>query len=110
MQNDWILLNQNLVINQTNTTLLALQIFETYLDNAYILPDSDVFLFQKIDIDVWEIWNSFRFSKSDTIRVFKIGSASPNYLEMNDLYTEKRDFCGITLKANTVVCKYLYSL
>lgn len=105
MQNDWILFGKNVATNTTNTTSLALKIFETYLGDAYVLPDSGVFLFQEIDNDVWEIWNGFRFSKSDTLRVFKIGSASPNNLmiNVNDLYAVSRNFRGVTLKANAVV-------
>lgn len=108
MQNDWILFGKNVASNTTNTTSLALKIFETYLGDAYVLPDSGVFLFQEIDNDVWEIWNGFRFSISDTMRVFKIGSTSPNNLNANDLYAERRNFHGVTLRANAVVRIYLY--
>lgn len=108
MQNDWILFDKNVATNRTNTTSLALKIFETYLGDAYVLPDSGVFLFLEIDNDVWEIWNGFRFSKLDIMRVFKVGSASSIYLNVNDLYAERRNFREVTLKANTVVRKYLY--
>lgn len=108
--NDWILLGgQPAVTNETNTTAasLAMEIFQTYLGEAYVLPDAGVFLFQKTgQKDLWYIWNGFRASKSDTMRVYKIGTASPERLEIDDLRDERRDFRGITLKVNTVVRKY----
>lgn len=84
--------------------MFALQTFQKYLADAYFLPDSGVFLFQEIDGgDRWEIWNGFRASKSDKIRVFKTATTSPDYYETSDSDDEKRDFRGITLKSTTVV-------
>lgn len=77
--------------------------FETYLGNAYVLPDSGVFLFQKINNDKWEIWSGFRASKSDAYRVFRVGTSSSNGSINNESYIERRNFRGIILKANTVV-------
>ncbi|VVC30078.1 Ionotropic glutamate receptor [Cinara cedri] len=113
-QNDWILLDgQPVVANETNMTAasLATEIFQTYLGEAYVLPDSGVFLFQMTgQKDFWHIWNGFRASKSDTMRVYKIGTASPESLEIDDLREERRDFRGITLKVNTVIVeKELFS-
>lgn len=104
MQNDWILFNQNPLVNNANSTLFASQTFEIYFSNAYVLPDSGIFLFQQIDDNVWEIWSGFRASKLDTIRVFKIGAVSSNYFySMNVFNNERSDFRGITLKSATVV-------
>lgn len=78
--------------------------FETYLGNAYVLPDSSVFMFQKINNNIWEIWNGFRTSELDSMRVFKVGLASPNHLILNDVsVNERRNFRGTTLRTNTVV-------
>lgn len=105
MQNDWILFGTNQMINETNTDLFALRTFEVYLSSAYILPDSGVFLFQEIDNNLWNIWNGFRTSKTDSLRVFKMGTASPDdlNLDFNVLKIERGNFRGITLKSTTVV-------
>lgn len=93
-----------------NETLFAIKIFDNYLNNAYVLPDSAVFLFRKIDYsDVWEIWSGFRSSKLDKMRVFKIGIISPNYMNIDNSTEERQNFLGITLKANTVVCIKQYN-
>lgn len=108
MQNDWILLDQNLITNKANATTLALKTFNTYLGDAYALPDSAVFLFQKTNEDAWTIWNGFRASKSGPIKAFEIGTTSAGHLSASDLNDRRRDFGGITLRANTVVCAYTY--
>lgn len=89
--------------NETNSASFTLKMFETYLGNAYVLPDSGVFLFLKINDDKWEIWSGFRASESDAFRVFKIGAASSNGYTVIDSYVERRNFHGVILKANTVV-------
>lgn len=105
MQNDWVLLDENQqVTDETNGTTL-----ETYLGDAYVLPDSAVFLFQRTDENFWKIWNGFRAGKSGPIRTFEIGTTSTSHLNISDLNGERRDFRGITLKANTVVCAYLHT-
>lgn len=105
MQNDWILFYRNPTVNKTNSAVFASRTFEMYFGDAYVLPDSGVFLFQEIHDNVWEIWNGFRASKLDTIRVFKIGIVSSNYFyTIDDLNGERSDFRGITLKSTTVVC------
>jgi len=82
----------------------ALQTFKIYLANAYILPDSGVFLFLKTNNNVWEIWSGFRASKLDSIRVFEYGMASSNQLTIiRELHDERRNFRGIILKSTTVV-------
>lgn len=105
MQNDWILFGTNQIMNETKSDLYALRTFEVYLGNAYILPDSGVFLFQEADNNIWDIWNGFRASKSGAFRVFKISTASPNSLiiNFNDLINERNNFRGITFKSTTVV-------
>lgn len=82
---------------------IASVVFDTYLDKSYVLPDSCVFLFQKIGNNVWEIWSGFRASKLDTIRVFKTGLASKYHMEIYDSIDLRTNFWGATLKATTVV-------
>jgi len=103
LQNDWLLFNQKSISNTNDTLTIALIVFETYLGKSYVLPDSGVFLFQKIGNNVWEIWSGFQASKLDTIRVFKIGLASKYHIEMNDSIELRTNFRGTTLKAITVV-------
>lgn len=102
MQNDWLLFNQKSISNTNDTLTIVSIVFEKYLGKSYVLPDSGVFLFQKIGNNVWEIWSGFQSSKLDAIRVFKIGSAS-KYIEMNDSIELRTNFRGTTLKAITVV-------
>lgn len=109
MQNDWVLLDRrNPTANDTDSS--ALRTFETYLADAYVLPDSGVFLFRAVDDGLWEIWNGFRASKSDAFRAFRVGTVSANHLHVDDygLNDERKRFGGITLKSTTVVRKQNY--
>lgn len=99
-RNDWILLRRDAATNGTNAASVARKLFDTYLGDAYVLPDSAVYLLQRADDGAWEIWTGFRASVSDAIRVYRVGSASP---DVNGLDEGRRRFRGITLKANTVV-------
>ncbi|XP_029347065.1 ionotropic receptor 75a-like [Acyrthosiphon pisum] len=103
LQNDWLLFNQKSISNTSDTLTIASVVFETYLGKSYVLPDSGVFLFQKIGNNVWEIWSGFRASKLDTIRVYKTGLASKYHIEINDSTEIRMDFRGATLKATTVI-------
>jgi len=103
LQNDWLLFDRKSISNTNDTLTIASVVFETYLGESYVLPDSGVFLFQKIGNNVWEIWSGFRASKLDTIRVFKTGSASKYHIEINDSIQLRTNFRGATLKATTVV-------
>lgn len=93
--------------NTTDSTAVAARTFNSYLADAYVLPDSGVFLFQEVDDNVWTIWNGFRASKTDQLRVFGIGSGSPNHFNVNSfvLNEQRNDFLGVTLKSTTVVRK-----
>lgn len=103
MQNDWLLFDRNSFVNNTDRASFALRTFETYLGNAYVLPDSGVFLFQKFENNVWEIWNGFRVSKKYPLIVFQIGLTSPNYLKIDLFNHERSNFRGEKLKATSVV-------
>lgn len=105
MQNDWVLFNPKMtsISNSKDVSTIVLDIFNKYLDKYYILPDSEVFLFQEIKNNVWEIWSGFRASKLDVMRVFKMGMASKDYIELGDVMKQKTDFKGVELKAITVV-------
>jgi len=106
-QNDWILFDHGSIVNEMTSAQFALRTFQMYLANAYVLPDSGVFLFLETYNDVWDIWSGFRASKSDTIRVFEYGTASSNRLTIRELHEERRNFRGITLKSTTVVRTFI---
>jgi len=108
MQIDWILIdsrrNGSYVLN---TSAIALETFEMHLSEAYILPDSNVFLF----IDTasgWEIWEGFKVGKMERIRVNRHGIVTRDeiYFDKNDSISFKSNLRGITLKATTVVSRY----
>lgn len=103
MQNDWVFFNSKTKSNSQHSSKIASDVFKTYLDTYYILPDSEVFLFQEIENNIWEIWSGFRASKFDVMRVFKIGMASKVHMEIDNFMKEKTDFRGIELKTTTVV-------
>ncbi|XP_050546126.1 uncharacterized protein LOC126908256 [Daktulosphaira vitifoliae] len=103
MQNDWVLIDNRKEINIPLTDTLALATYQIYLEKLYILPDSGVFFFIKTEQNYWEIWNGFRPSNTAKIRVFKIGKATTQKIELDNLNSERMDFGGITLKATTVI-------
>ncbi|XP_050421371.1 uncharacterized protein LOC126833853 [Adelges cooleyi] len=103
MQNDWILFGGQTFSNDTNSSTNVLKIFETYLRDAYVLPDSRVYLFSQTDQDAWEIWEGYRISYREKIRVFQSGMATTNNLCLNDSNAERMNFRGNVLKATTVI-------
>jgi len=100
------LFDEGSLANEMSSAQFALRTYQIYLTNAYVLPDAGVFLFLETYSDIWEIWSGFRASKLDTIRVFKYGTASSNWLTILELHNERRNFRGITLKSTTVVCRH----
>lgn len=107
MQNHWILINPRRKVNATDSSTIALETFEKYLGEAYILPESNVLLFVETADDAWEIWEGFRVSKTDKIRVNKHGFVTSSALQLNNSIPIKADLRGITLKATTVVRVFL---
>lgn len=105
MQNDWILINSKRNESYVlNSSAIALETFEMHLSEAYVLPDSNVFLL----IDTasgWEIWEGFKVGKMERIRVNRHGIVTSDgiYFDKNDSISFKSNLRGITLKATTVV-------
>ncbi|XP_029347273.1 glutamate receptor ionotropic, delta-1-like [Acyrthosiphon pisum] len=105
MQNDWILINSRRNESHVlNTSVIALETFEMHLSEAYVLPESNVFLF--IDTPSgWEIWEGFKVGKMERIQVKRHGMVTSDgiYFEKNDSISFKSNLRGITLKATTVI-------
>lgn len=101
-----MLFRQDAISNNTDAVTIVSNLFETYLGKSYILPDSGVFFFHKVEnrSSLWEIWIGFRVSKSDVIRVYKIGVASKDRMEIDDQIKLRTNFRGVELKTTTVVC------
>jgi len=108
MQNDWILINSRRNESRVmNTSAIAFETFEMHLNEAYVLPESNVFLL----IDTasgWEIWEGFKVGKMERIQVNRHGMVTSDgiYFEKNDSISFKSNLRGITLKATTVVSRY----
>jgi hypothetical protein len=67
MQNDWVLLDENLITDKTNTITRSLEKLKTFLYDAYELRGSE---------NTQKIWNGFRAIKSSRIKTFKICTTS----------------------------------
>lgn len=107
MHNNWILINSQQSENYKNTSKTALETFEMFLNEAYILPESNVFLFVKIDDQTWEIWEGFKVSLMEKLKVYKHGTVSKNELELiTNSVSLRTNLQGITLKATTVVSDF----
>ncbi|XP_060852766.1 glutamate receptor ionotropic, kainate glr-3-like [Rhopalosiphum padi] len=105
MQNDWILINsrQN-ESHSRKTSAIALETFEMHLSEAYVLPESNVFLF--VDFaGGWEIWEGFKVGKMERIQVNRYGMVTTDKLnfEKNHSISFRSNLRGITLKATTVI-------
>lgn len=53
------------------------------MGEAYVLPDSRVYLLVRVDDNIWEVWDGFRLKTAGEIRVSKIGEMTPNRVEIN---------------------------
>lgn len=110
MQNDWILINSRR--NESHlqdTSTIAFETFDMHLSDAYILPESNVFLF--VDIaDGWEIWEGFKVGKMEIIQINRYGLVTTDklYFQKNYSISFRSNLRGITLKATTVVSEYRY--
>lgn len=108
MQNDWILINSRR--NESHlldTSTIAFETFDMHLNEAYILPESNVFLF--VDIaDGWEIWEGFKVGIMERIQINRYGLVTTDKLNFQKNYSIsfRSNLQGITLKATTVVSKY----
>lgn len=106
LQNIWILFNGFGNPNKMGTLEIALQTFKTHMNQTYVLPDSRVYLLIKIDNDLWEIWDGFRLSVSESVQVSKVGTMTPDRVEIRQ--TKRSNFHSIVLKASTVVSLLLF--
>lgn len=71
------------------------------MNRIYVLPDSKVYLLIKVNNDLWEIWDGFRLSVSEGVRVSKVGTAITDRVEIRQ--TDRSNFQRVVLKASTVV-------
>lgn len=71
------------------------------MSQSYVLPDSKVYLIIEINDNTWEVWDGFRISLSDEIRVSNIGIVSPDAVKIK--YSDRTNFHQIVLKASMVV-------
>lgn len=72
------------------------------MSQSYVLPDSRVYLMIEIDNNnVWEVWDGFRASVSDEIRVSKVGTMTSDLVEIK--YSDRTNFRRVALKASTAV-------
>lgn len=71
------------------------------MNQCYVLPDSRVYLIIEIDNNMWEVWDGYRISLSNEIRVSKIGIMTPNAVKIK--YSDRTNFHQIVLNASMVV-------
>lgn len=107
IQNNWILIDSQRDANRVlETSMIALETFEIYLNKSYVLPESNVYLLIETDDNyAWEIWEGFKVSKMEKIQVHRHGIMTSDSIELNnnDSILLKSNLRGITLKATTVV-------
>lgn len=112
MQNQWILVDSRPTTKRaTNTSAeVAARTFEKYLNGAYVLPESNVFMLVATDNvgtgHAWDVWEGFKISKTERIRVYRHGTVMGDMraqLDGNRSMAVRTDLLGITLKATTVV-------
>jgi len=111
MQNNWMLIDSRGrgADRADAAAAIALETFETHLNDCYVLPESNVFLFVRAgggdgDGDTWEIWEGFKVGKTEKIRVRRHGTATSEGVRFdNDSVLSRTDLRGITLRATTVV-------
>lgn len=79
------------------------------MSEAYVLPESNVYLLVKVDDHEWEVWEGFKVGKIEKIQAYKHGSITTDGLELyDDSISLRTNLQGITLKATTVVRTYLW--
>lgn len=114
-RNNWILIDSRAdYANRTDDREVALETFKTHLSEAYVLPESNVFLLVRtVGRDSsWTVWQGFKAGKTERFRVYRHGSVTVDRLEAfdNDPVSFKSDLQGITLKAVTVVSEFYVDL
>lgn len=110
-QNQWIIVDSRLTTKRAaNTAEVAARTFEKYLDGAYVLPESNVFVLVATDNAgtgrAWDVWEGFKISKTERIRVYRHGTVMGDMraqFDSNRSMAVRTDLLGVTLKATTVV-------
>lgn len=71
------------------------------MGRAYALPDSRVYLLTAVNSSHWEIWDGFRFSVFEDIRVSRIGMMTSDRVEIK--HSDRTNFHRTVIRASTVV-------
>lgn len=112
MQNQWILVDSRSTTKRSANTSaeVAARTFEKYLDGAYVLPESNVFVLVATDNagmgGAWDVWEGFKTSKTERIKVYRHGTVMGDMraqFDGNRSMAVRTDLLGVTLKATTVV-------
>lgn len=112
MQNQWILVDSRPTTKRAANTSaeVAARMFEKYLDGAYVLPESNVFVLVATDNAgtgrAWDVWEGFKTGKTERFRVYRHGTVMGDMraqLDGNRSMALRTDLMGFTLKATTVV-------
>jgi len=101
LQNDWVLFNRHGNPNKTDALEIALHSFRTHMNQAYVMPDSRVYLLIEVDRHVWEIWDGFRLSVTEEVQVSRVGVMTPDRVEIKS--SDRTNFKRVVLSTSTVV-------
>lgn len=71
------------------------------MNQAYVMPDSRVYLLIEVNRNVWEIWDGFRLSVSKEVQVSRVGVMTPERVEIK--LSDRTNFKRVVLSASTVV-------
>lgn len=101
LQNEWILFDRHGNPDKTDSREIASHSFRTFMNQSYAMPDSRVYLLIEVGRHVWEVWDGFRSSVVDQVRVSKVGVMTPDRVEFK--HSDRTDFRRAVLSASTVV-------
>lgn len=71
------------------------------MGQTYVLPDSRVYLLVKINDNIWEVWDGFRLTVFEKIRVSTVGLMTSDRIEIKQ--SDRTNFEDVVLQASTVV-------
>lgn len=71
------------------------------MNESYALPDSRVYLLIDTGSGPWEVWDGFRLSVFEDIRVSRVGTVTADRVEFGQ--SDRTDFRRVVLKASAVV-------
>lgn len=101
LQNSWILFNHHGKLTDSDSLEVALETFKTHMSDAYVMPDSRVYLLIETDHNFWEVWDGFRLNVSEEIQVSQVGIMTPDRVEIK--LSDRTNFHRIGIRASTVV-------